>query len=234
MRILIFLLALSTCFFSCEKEESSDYESYRYELWKQLVNAGHNFDFIGTQVDDQNYEEVNGLSFDREHEGIGGIETAGVLANLPEVLLGIDAPDIVLLCIGGNDLLDGGLEPAIPLANLPKIIDLLQADNPLVTVFLEQIAPADQATMTPALQQKIDEYNVGIVSVATNETDSLSSIIVVDMSKNWKESYFADPVHYNNEGAKEVATRYFNAMQSSLRGPSIVKILPLGDSRVEG
>jgi len=36
------------------------------------------------------------------------------------------------------------------------------------------------------------------------------------MASNWSDEYMADAVHYNEAGAKEVAGRYFEAMEMIL------------------
>ena len=54
------------------------------------------------------------------------------------------------------------------------------------------------------------------------------------MNTNFNESYLADDVHYNEAGAKFIADIYFGGIQSEYASASIVNILPLGSSRVEG
>ena len=49
-----------------------EYESFRYELWKDLIDNDWTFDFIGTQTDEATYPIYNNLSFDLDHEGRGG------------------------------------------------------------------------------------------------------------------------------------------------------------------
>ena len=53
---------------------------------------------------------------------------------------------------------------------------------------------------------------------------------------NFDESYLADDVHYNELGAKFIADIYFLGIQSEYSSTNLsdLKILPLGDSRVEG
>ena len=55
---------------------------------------------------DNDYEDYDGQNFDVDHEGSGGYESEDVHA-IDEVLQNIQTPNIVLLSIGGNDLLDG-------------------------------------------------------------------------------------------------------------------------------
>ena len=45
-----------------------DYESYRYELWKNFVANDWPIDFVGTRKDEGNYTTVQGTEFDRDHE----------------------------------------------------------------------------------------------------------------------------------------------------------------------
>ena len=66
-------------------------------------------------------------------------------------------------------------------------------------------------------------------------TTNTSKVIALDMNTNFNESYLADDVHYNEAGAKFIADIYFGGIQSEYPSNStLIKILPLGDSRVEG
>ena len=46
-----------------------DYESFRYDLWKSLIEHNWTFDFIGTRSDETFYPSFNGLDFGIDHEG---------------------------------------------------------------------------------------------------------------------------------------------------------------------
>lgn len=193
-----------------------NYESYRYELWKNMLDNGWTFDYVGNQVDNASYDDYLSQSFDRDHEGIGGATSAETLQTVIALLEDVDpneGPDIVLLGIGGNDYLNGGRDPDEVLDNVEQMIDLFQAANPDVTIFLEQIAPAFSIFMQPTVQETFDTYNAGIVVLATAQTDATSTVIAVDMATDWSDAYMADPVHYNESGAKEVADRYAAAME---------------------
>ena len=58
------------------------YESFRYELWKKLIENNKSFDYIGTQTDDASYPMFNNMDFDTDHEGRGGWTSGEILANL--------------------------------------------------------------------------------------------------------------------------------------------------------
>ena len=232
--LLIFLSGLLIQFASCKKGDEDGYESYRYELWKKCISNNYTIDFIGMQYDDGNYPDFNGFSFDRDHEGIGGIETEGVLDNIDEVLQQVNDFNIVLLCIGGNDLLNGIDDPQTAIDNIHLIIDAIQNAHPDVTIFIEKIAPGNNEIMTPEFQLKLDEFNQLIAALAPIQTNANSNVIVVDMYTGFTENLLADDVHYNQEGALFIAERYFNAISSSFSSNATLNILPLGDSRVEG
>ena len=232
--LLIFLSGLLIQFASCKKGDEDGYESYRYELWKKCISNNYTIDFLGMQYDDGNYPDFNGYSFDRDHEGIGGIETEGVLDNIDEVLQQVNDFNIVLLCIGGNDLLNGIDDPQTAIDNIHLIIDAIQNAHPDVTIFIEKIAPGNNEIMTPEFQLKLDEFNQLIAALAPIQTNANSNVIAVDMYTGFTENLLADDVHYNQEGALFIAERYFNAISSSFSSNATLNILPLGDSRVEG
>ena len=232
--LLIFLFGLLIQFVSCKKGDEDGYESYRYELWKKCISNNYTIDFIGMQYDDGNYPDFNGFAFDRDHEGIGGIETEGVLDNIDEVLQQVNDFNVVLLCIGGNDLLNGIDDPQTAIDNIHLIIDAIQNTHPDVTIFIEKIAPGNNEIMTPEFQLKLDEFNQLIAALAPIQTHANSNVIAVDMYTGFTENLLADDVHYNQEGALFIAERYFNAISSSFSSNATLNILPLGDSRVEG
>ena len=236
-KILILISFFVTIISSCKKDneqENDSYESYRYELWKNLVDNNYNFDFTGRQKDYGTYEEYSGLEFDIDHEGVGGYETEDVLENIEEILATISSPDIVLLSIGGNDLLDGGNPPSEPISNIVELVGILQTHNSNITIFLERIAPANNETMTSSLTKELNDFNSQIISIANSLTTNTSKVIALDINTNFNESYLADDVHYNELGAKFIADIYFNGIQSEFSSSTPINILPLGDSRVEG
>ena len=204
------------CLGDSRVEGATEYESYRYEFWKNLVDCSWNFDLVGTNTDSRAYPTYQNLSFDPNHQGVGGHQTTDVLEELPDALSSIGVVDIVLLGIGGNDALEGGSAAvAAAITNINSIIDLLQANNPNIIILLEQIAPAMSATMTTDLTAALNNFNNQIPTIAANQTSGNSSqVIVVDMAIGWQDSYLADEVHYNATGAAIIATRYSDALKA--------------------
>ena len=228
--LLILCISLSFC-----QKEDTGHHSYRYDLWKNMVESGWQFDLVGTKIDEWNYPTFMGLVFDANHEGTGGIQTSGILNELPGVLNSIDTPDVVLIGIGGNDLTDGGEPVPVPVANINEIIDILQSQNPNIFIFLEKIAPLSSEQMTSEFQSTLNNFNSQIDMIAQGQSDSMSTVIAVDMFSGFNDSHLtSDGIHYNEQGAKFVADRYYWSMQLHLDQGISYKILCLGDSRVEG
>lgn len=190
------------------------YESYRYELWKNLLDNGWTFDLVGDQTDGAAYPEYDNLSFDPDHAGVSGATSGQTLDRVRETISTENAPDIVLLGIGGNDYLQGAGTPEEAIDNINEIIDHLQTANPEVVIFLEQIAPAFSLFMFPSVQADFDQFNADILVTAAAQSDGDSIVIAVDMATDWSDSYLADIVHYNESGAKVVADRYDAAMDA--------------------
>lgn len=191
-----------------------DHESYRFELWKLLLDNDITFDFVGTKEDPAEYPIHSGLTFDNEHDGTGGETTQSLLLKIDGILNDVET-DIVLLGIGGNDL-DEGESIVSTIENINTLIDKLQSKNEDVVVILEQIAPAKSSYMTPERSGILQEFNNAIIELSHSQTDGNSLVVPVDMFKDWKDDYLADDVHYNEQGAREIALRYFKTMDTLL------------------
>jgi len=193
-----------------------EYESYRYELWKDLTENNWAFDFIGTQSDNASYASFANENFDIDHEGRGGWTSGQILDGLNSWLSETGSPDIVLLSSpGGNDALEGlPYEDAVE--NINSIIDVLQADNPNVTIIIEQMAPGRTDVMTSELSSYFSQMQQEVLNIATNQSTSTSQVIAVDMFTGFNDSMLADDVHYNESGAEFIATRYYNELENIL------------------
>ena len=131
--------------------------------------------------------------------------------------------------------MDGGNPPSEPIENIVELVEKLQTHNSNITIFLEEIAPANSETMTSSLTTNLNDFNSQIASIANTLTTNTSKVIALDMNTNFNESYLADDVHYNEAGAKFIADIYFDGIQSEYTPSStLINILPLGSSRVEG
>ena len=194
-----------------------EFESYRFELWKQLVDGGWDFDYIGTEDDFASYPNHAGMAFDTDHEGRGGFTSGQLLDGMEEWLAGAGAPDIVLFSSpAGNDALLGlSYDQAID--NINSIIDAIQSSNPNVTIIIERLAPARSDLMTAELTNYFEQIQQDVVTIATDQTTATSQVITVDMVTGFNDSLLADDVHYNEAGALFIANRYYKVLVNVLQ-----------------
>ena len=196
--------------------ERPNSESYRYELWKKLIDHNFTFDFIGTQSDNAKYPSFKGLNFDIDHEGRGGWTSGDMLEGLEGWLEQTGSPDFVLLSSpGGNDALEG-LSYSDAVLNINSIIDIFQNNNPSITIIIEQLAPGHSEIMTSELTFFWESIQNEVLKIANNKSTLTSHVIPVDMYTGFNDNLLADDVHYNEEGAKFISNRYFNILKNLL------------------
>lgn len=190
-----------------------NHESFRYELWKLLVDSGKQFDYIGTQDDPSSYPDYNGLTFDDDHEGRGGWRSDQILGGIDSWIDQAGVPDIVLFSSpGGNDALQGRDYDDI-ISNINNIIDAIQTSNPNVTIIIEQLAPPLSSSLVGQLGIYFERMIEDAARIADEQTTSTSMVLSVDMASGFTDALLADQVHYNEEGAKFIADRYFEVLE---------------------
>lgn len=196
--------------------ERPNFESYRYELWKKLIDNNFTFDFIGTQSDDSKYPSFKGFNFDIDHEGRGGWTSGDILEGLEGWLKQTGSPDFILFSSpGGNDALEG-LSYSDAVSNINSIIDIIQNNNPNITIIIEQLAPGHSEIMTSELTFFWESMQKEVLKIANNKSTITSHVIPVDMYTGFDDNLLADDVHYNEEGAKFISNRYFNILKNLL------------------
>lgn len=193
-----------------------EYESFRYELWKDLIDGGFTFDFVGTQEDNASYPNYQGKSFDKDHEGRGGWKSGQIVNGISNWLNQTGAPDIVLFSApAGNDALAGD-DYTTALNNVKAIVDAIQKKNPNVTILIEELAPAKTFLMTPNLTAFFTQMHQDVKTIATTKSTATSKVIAVDMHTGFTDSLLADEVHYNTAGAAFIAERYYDVLEDLL------------------
>ena len=116
---------------------------------------------------------------------------------------------------GGNDALEG-LSYTQAVHNINSIIDVIQDYNPNTTIIIEQMAPARSDIMTTELTEFLELMQQEVLNIAEVKTTSTSEVLAIDMFSGFNDNLLADDVHYNEDGAKFIASRYFNLLVSVL------------------
>ena len=192
------------------------YESFRYETWKDLIENNYSIDFIGTQNDPGSYPVVENLNFDPDHQGRGGWTSGDILDQLESDLDMAGTPDVVLFSSpGGNDALQN-LPYDEAIGNINEIVDILQEVNPNVTLIIEQMAPGRTDIMTEELLNYFNQLQDEILIIAKNKATTTSQVIAVDMFSGFTDAMLADDVHYNTKGAMFIAQRYYDVLTQVL------------------
>ncbi|SIT94346.1 SGNH/GDSL hydrolase family protein [Pontibacter indicus] len=215
--------------------------SYRYELWKMLVDAGLKFEFVGSM--DTNWyrqapntehgadvaspkmgETYKGQTFTNKHEGHWGWMTADLLngyanptqykrdkGKLSDWLKGY-TPDVVLMHLGTNDMIHAKTTDGT-VNRIEQIIGQLRADNENVAILLAKITPI------PAEYANVDstQHFVSLLpGLASRLTTQKSPIIVVDINSGYNPATLTyDALHPNTEGEKFIAKRWYDAIQAN-------------------
>lgn len=213
-------------------QAESNRASYRYPLWKKLIDAEYDFDLVGSMT--QQYSKYNpgpapqpdyrGHQFDQDHEGhfawrVGEIikgrehDNGSGKGKLADWLKGYDL-DIALIHLGTNDAFMR-IPHKVTTHNLKTIISLLREDNPEVVILLAQLIPAAQS---PGDDSAVEALNKIIPKIASSMTTEQSPVIVVDHFSGFDittDTY--DKVHPNASGEEKMAQAWFDAINDHLK-----------------
>ncbi len=205
--------------------------SYRYPLWKKLIDADIEFDFVGS-MDSQlaTYSkgtppqpDYKGRKFDQDHEGHFAWEANDIVngrnpnngtgsGSLSQWMLDYDF-DIALVHLGSNDAFYRQSNPQVA-AELKAVINTLREDNPNAIILLAKMIPTSRSK---ADKQAVEKLNEVIPSVVTQMNTSVSPVILVDQFSDFDaktETY--DGVHPNALGEERMAQRWFDAIIASM------------------
>ena len=195
--------------------------SYRYPLWKLLVDAHADVDFVGSLhggfESDPAWADYQGRKFARDHEGHWGWKTVDVAAKLPGWIEGY-TPDVALILLGSNDA--NGKTPEEHQASVQRvraamtdIFSILRKKNPKVAILLGQCF--QEWAPFPALRQAMTE-------LAQAQATAASPIVLVDHATGWISdpkktgTHTVDWVHPNAVGDEKLARNWLAALQPFL------------------
>lgn len=188
--------------------------SYRYALFKLLIDKNICFDFIGSRSHAKTkgfiWPDYRGQKFDLDHEGYYGINTKKLLEMIKKKKSSIAFPDIVLLHVGTNDRRSLNLTYDVEVP-LQRLILEFNDMNPNVIIFVS------------LLNQKFGEINEirnSIIKVIADlNANTEIKVHAVDHHSNWFErpdkpdSDTIDWVHPNEKGQRNMATIWLNHME---------------------
>jgi len=196
-----------------------EFKSFRYYLWKKLLERDIEFDFLGTRKDSQNYEAHLGKEFDVDHEGKLGDRSDQLLSRIVDLINNHPSQvgNVAIISVGANDLYQA-VSANTATDNIKQIVDELQQHNNSITIFIEQIEDGTTSfnTLDVINQEELALLNNNIAGIAIENTTNASKVIAVNMVSLLNDADYADNLHYNVSGAEKIAAQYFNAMNGVL------------------
>lgn len=179
--------------------------SYRYPLWRRLIEYGVDVDFLGTLSDTQRLSsaerpsQYRGRSYDGDHEGHWGWTADEVLAQLDNWLDQYEAPDITLIHLGTNDSFRGQ-DNADTYLEISNIIKRLRLRNPAMLIVVAKIFPGFWGDVRP-LNLEIERLAAPGVLIADCYTG-------IDLQEDTD-----DYAHPNASGGEKMAAAWWKVLQ---------------------
>ncbi|QDA59510.1 PA14 domain-containing protein [Hymenobacter jejuensis] len=187
-----------------------NHDSYRRPLWFKLKDGGYNVDFVGSQNSSFNAPSPH-PDFDLNHEGHWGWRADQILGSVQDWATA-NTPDIVLMHVGTNDMLQGQSVEST-LDEISQIVDRLRVANPSVKILMAQLIPTTQS----GPNANLNILNSLIPGLASQKTTSQSPIIVVDQNSGFDASTLTyDGIHPREGGEELMASRWYQALQAVL------------------
>ncbi|MBC8108050.1 MAG: NPCBM/NEW2 domain-containing protein [Anaerolineae bacterium] len=191
-------------------QAENGHAAYRYWLWKNLQNNGStDVDFVGS-VTGVNNGSPPASDYDQNHEGHWGWRADEINANITG-WANTHRPDIVLMHLGTNDLIQGQ-SVSSTITDLGSIIDKLRAANPNVTVIMAQIIPNNSVSVT--------SLNSSISSLAGQKNTAQSRVVTADQFSGFSatnDTY--DGIHPNQAGEQKMSNKWYSTMTPFLTVP---------------
>lgn len=180
---------------------------YRIELEDLLVEDRRSVDFVGSRS--------NGPASlaDREHEGHSGWRIDEIAANV-DGWLGAHQPEVVLLKIGTNDILQNYDLAGAP-RRLSELIDRITTAVPSATILVSTLAPLGDAQQ----DERVRSFNAAIPAIVNGKVAGGKDVELVDMYPALTTGDLADGVHPSSAGYDKMATVWRSALSSVLPSP---------------
>jgi|GEM_PF-1615411 hypothetical protein len=213
-------------------QANSTHQSYRYPLWKKLIDDNLSFDYVGTMINNKYgnpvWPDYKGQVFDQNHEGHWGWRADQILYGHPsapsELYLALwletYTPEIALIHLGSNDIIQyQSVESTI--SDLQEVIITIRNANPDVVILLAQLIPT-----TLPVNAQITELNLQIPAIAETMSDPESPIYIVDQNTGFDpnaDTY--DGIHPNETGEEKMAQKWRDAILEAIKPVLNVNVL---------
>lgn len=202
--------------------------TWRYHLWHHLAPKEPRVDFVGPYREvadtsgDSEKHDVSASSttgyrdpnFDQDHNAIWGRTLADARTTIRRDVREY-APDLVLVLLGINDLVQPGASPDLVEEELRAYLANARAARPGVGFALAQLTPSTIGEDDPRFARDFAEVNRRIGTVARDMATAPSPIAVVDIAA--ETGYTAlrdtsDGTHPNGQGQMKIASAFADTL----------------------
>jgi lysophospholipase L1-like esterase len=205
---------------------------YRQDLQNLLAAGGISYNFVG-QEDDGNPANYTGYSIgmaDPNHEGFasfridqilnGGSEEGHTAPPIGTTLAEYD-PNVVLLMIGTNDILQGYSLSSAP-SRLDSLVDAIVTDDVGVKLILASVTPLGGAYAN--YDSAAQTYNASIPGIVSKYQAMGDKVVYADMHSalNNTTDLGSDGIHPSASGYSKMANVWYQAIGGSTSaGPGV-------------
>ncbi|MEX0323787.1 MAG: GDSL-type esterase/lipase family protein [Puniceicoccaceae bacterium] len=183
--------------------------SYRYPLWRRLLDDGIDPEFLGS-LDDTEFlfaedrpRRYLGRSYDGNHEGHWGWTADEVLYAMDGWLADYDVPDVALVHLGTNDVFRGQSDSQTVL-EIRDILVKLRERNPDMIIIVAQIFPGLWGDVTPLNDQ------IGLLSNQGELIADCFSSININLDAD-------DGAHPNASGGEKIAQAWWGVLKGQVK-----------------
>jgi len=224
--VLLLIISVLLMVFIFVKKISASKNTPTLVCLGNSLTAGYGADIPGVDNREKSYPAYlqNRITIPVVNAGVSGNTTAQGLSRIRKDVLSKN-PQIVIIELGGNDLLQG-----IPLSttqnNLQKIISLINNGNR--KIYLAKFySKAMAKTMLAMLQITDYDEQTALIEQYDAMFNTLAAVnnveLIEDIWNGLSEKYMSDNMHPNAEGYKIMAENYFSILKPYFRENNMLK-----------
>jgi hypothetical protein len=185
---------------------------WRARLAEKLDAGKYTYHFVGSQTGDPGC----GATYDKDHEGHGGMLVADQDDAAFAGWFNANPPDIVLMHFGTNDCWGGQRSTQQILDAYTRAVTNARTASPNVIFLVAQIIPLSPSGCT-VCDATVPDLNDAIPGWAAGIATAASPIVVVDQYTGFDDTTDTrDMVHPNDAGSIKMANRWYEKLASVL------------------
>jgi lysophospholipase L1-like esterase len=196
---------------------------YRTSLQQQLTNAGKDFEFVGSQVDNPSaalsltgrvtHEGHGQYRIDQIDDNLNGLSATGGTNNNGFWLNPTIQPDFIMVVVGTNDF-EQNFDRRNAINRLNTLIAHIVAQRPDANLIVTNLI---ERTDLPAVNAKINtEFNPFVPSIVNQHAQAGQRVFFLDLHSliNPATDLSADGLHPNQAGYDKIGGAFFTATQN--------------------